>query len=148
MSLPTGAEFAEAGMQEAAVVSGAGSSAGVALPKLPSWGASGWQALFKQPSAGACSMPNVSVWACMSSVTLAVACVHASETVAGTWLIVADLTSTCHVMQRAELSASITKRPCCTCCCAPHVCKLAPSCHMLDLALLIEHMSSSPQSYL
>ena len=51
-SLPT-ALAAEAGTQEAAAISGVGSSAGIALPKLPSWGASGWQALFKQPSAGA-----------------------------------------------------------------------------------------------
>ena len=44
---------AERGMQEATVESGTGSPASTALPKLPSWSASGWQTLLKQPSAGA-----------------------------------------------------------------------------------------------
>lgn len=44
---------AESGMQETTLDTGAGSPASTALPKLPSWSASGWQTLLKQPSAGA-----------------------------------------------------------------------------------------------
>ena len=69
MSPPTAIAAAEPGMQEAAVVSGAGSPAGVVLPKLPSWGASGWQAIFKQPSAGTCLCLDLTVRSCMASVT-------------------------------------------------------------------------------
>ncbi|KAL0026802.1 hypothetical protein WJX77_002226 [Trebouxia sp. C0004] len=59
MSSPTAIAAAETGLQEAAVVSGTGSPAGVVLAKLPSWGASGWQALFKQPSAGAANLTDM-----------------------------------------------------------------------------------------
>ncbi|KAA6426159.1 MAG: hypothetical protein FRX49_04011 [Trebouxia sp. A1-2] len=59
MSSPAAIAAAEPGMQEAAVVPGAGSPAGVVLPKLPSWGASGWQALFKQTSAGAADLTDM-----------------------------------------------------------------------------------------
>jgi len=69
MSSPTAIAAAEPGMQEAAVVSGAGSPAGVVLPKLPSWGASGWQALYKQPSAGTCLCLDLTARSCMASVT-------------------------------------------------------------------------------
>ena len=72
MSSPTATAAAEPGMQEAVVVSGAGSPAGVVLPKLPSWGASGWQALFKQPSAGTCLRVDLTVRSCMASVTFSV----------------------------------------------------------------------------
>ena len=68
MSSPTAIAAAEPGMQEAVVVSGAGSPAAVVLPKLPSWGASGWQALFKQP-AGTCLCLDLTVRSCMASVT-------------------------------------------------------------------------------
>ena len=70
MSSPAAIAAAEPGMQEAAVVPGAGSPAGVVLPKLPSWGASGWQALFKQTSAGTCLRFDLTLRACMASVTL------------------------------------------------------------------------------
>lgn len=53
MSFSLADPAAESGMQEVAVVSGAGSPANAPLPKLPSWSATGWQTLLKQPSAGA-----------------------------------------------------------------------------------------------
>ena len=69
MSSPSATAAAEARTQEAAVVPGAGSPAGVALPKLPSWGASGWQALFKQPSAGTCLSLALALRSCKVSVS-------------------------------------------------------------------------------
>ena len=81
MSSPTAIAAAEPGMQEAAVVSGAGSPAGVVLPKLPSWGASGWQALFKQPSAGTCLCLDLTVRSCMASVTFSAVLLAANDNV-------------------------------------------------------------------
>ena len=58
MSSQTEAAAAFSDMQDQVPVSGTG-SAHPPLPKMHSWGASGLQGLFKQPSAGILQRPNV-----------------------------------------------------------------------------------------